>query len=149
MLVHIFSCRQQHELNEKEKSTIVNEVKQMLNTYYADVKKSGLTAEFKYLDNSPDFFWTPPGFTGAITYDSVVAILRERAPTYRLIDNSFSKLQVVPLSETHAVYYGKLRSAITDTTGKTMSFSMVETGIAVKRKEGWKLLSGQTAIVDK
>ena len=53
---------------DKEKTAVTKEVKQMLGSYYADIKKDGLTAEFNYLDNSVDFFWMPPGYKSSISY---------------------------------------------------------------------------------
>jgi hypothetical protein len=34
-----------------------------------------------------------------------------------------------------------------DTSGKTNAFILVETGLVIRRADGWKLLSGQTALV--
>lgn len=94
-----------------------------------------------------DFFWVPPGYKDALPYDSVSVILKMNAGRYISVDNSFEKLRVVPLSETMATYTGLLRSTMTDTTGNVSTFSMVETAIVIKRKDGWKLLNGQTTIL--
>ncbi|HWA35694.1 MAG TPA: hypothetical protein VG737_16240, partial [Cyclobacteriaceae bacterium] len=63
------------------------------------------------------------------------------------VDNVFDTLHVVALSRRYATYTGRLRSTMTDTTGQTTTYLMLETGILTKRPDGWKLLSGQTAIV--
>jgi hypothetical protein len=102
-------------------------------------------AEFKYLDHSPDFFWVPPGYAGAISYDSVAAILKKSAPKYTLIENTFDTLHIVPLSKELATYTGSLTINMTDTSGVYQArFSLLETGVMIKRPDGWKLLNGHT-----
>jgi hypothetical protein len=120
---------------------------QTLDSYYNDIRKLGLTAEFKYLDNSSEFFWVPPGYSDAIAYDSVVTILKQNAPKYKSIDNSFDTLRIIPLSRELATYTGRLHSTMTDTADRIITFSLVETGILIKRPDGWKLLNGQTTIL--
>lgn len=144
----VVSCRQSVSLSENDKATIVSDVRQTLDDYYNDIRKSGLTAEFKYLDHSPDFFWVPPGYAGAISYDSVATVLRQNAAQYKSIDNSFNTLKIIPLSKELATYSGRLNSTMTDTSGKTTTFSLVETGILIKRNDGWKLLHGQTSMLN-
>src|SRR5438105_4849811 len=83
------SCRQSPVLTEEEKTNIVYSVREMLDNYNKDIRKSGLTAELKYLDTSIDFFWVPPGYAGSISYDSVIGILKQNAPHYKDVDNTF------------------------------------------------------------
>lgn len=142
------SCKQNTSLTEKEKKIVIQDVTQTLNNYYNNIRKSGLMAEFKYLDNSPDFYWVPPGYSSSISYDSVAVILKQTAPKYKYIDNSFDKLQIIALDNEIATYTGQLKSIMTDTAGKEMTFSMVETGVLIKRQDGWKLLSGQTTVLN-
>ncbi len=144
----IVSCSHPVPLTENEKAAIVSDVRQTLDHYYDDIRKSGLTAEFKYLDHSSEFFWVPPGYAGAISYDSVAAVLQQNAPNYKSIDNSFDTLRIIPLSKELATYTGRLSSTMTDTSGVTITFSLVETGVLIKRKDGWKLLNGQTSILN-
>lgn len=120
-------------------------VRQTLENYYKEIRESGLTAEFKYLDNSPDFFWVPPGYQSSISLDSVTTILKQNAPKYKSVENSFDKLSIIPLSNEIATYTGKIKSTMVDTLGKTMAFSLIETGVLIKRKDSWKLLNGQTS----
>ena len=134
-------------LSPEEKETIVKEVKYTLDNYFADIKKSGVMAEFNYLDSSADFYWVPPGYSSAIDYDSVAAILRNVAPRYTHIDNSFNSIMIVPLSRDLASYTGQVRSIMTDTSGVTSSFDLVETGIVIKRRDQWKLINGQTGLI--
>jgi hypothetical protein len=147
-ILTIASCNRPASLNENEKGGIVKDIRQALDNYHNDVKESGLTAEFKYLDNSPEFFWVPPGYTSAISYDSVVTILKQNAPRYRSIINSFDKLRIIPLSNELASYTAQLTSTMTDTSGKATTFSLVETGVLIKRQDGWKLLNGQTSMLN-
>jgi len=142
----ILSCSQSLPLTESEKKIIIEDISQTLSNYYNDIRKSGLNAEFKYLDSSSDFFWVPPGYSNAISYDSVAIILKQSAPKYRYIDNKFVSLQIIPLTKELATYTGSLQSAMTDTSGNVLTISLIETGVIIKRQEGWKLLSGQTSI---
>lgn len=54
---------------------------------------------------------------------------------------------LIPLSREIATYNARLSSTVIDTSGIVSRVSMVESGVLVKRKEGWKLLSGQTSII--
>jgi hypothetical protein len=128
---------------------IIRDVRATLESYHKDVRRSGLKAEFDYLDNSDHFSWTPPGYTFSIPYDSVATILNQDAEKYTSIDNSFDTLRITPLSEEYASYTGRLSSRITDTSGFTAVVSLVETGLMIKRPDGWKLLNGHTSILTK
>lgn len=147
LILLTFSCRESL-LTETEKAAIVEGVRMTLKNYHADIKKSGLTAEFNYLDKSDDFYWVPPGYSSAISYDSVAAILKRNSLLYTSVENTFDTLRITALSKDLAGYTGRLHATMTDTTGKSMSFSLVETGLLIKRKDGWKLLSGQTAVIN-
>jgi hypothetical protein len=147
-ILTIVSCRQSTQLTENEKVNIIEDVRQTLNNFYEDVRKSGLTAEFKYLDNSSGFFWVPPGYSSSISYDSVKTVLKQNAPKYKSVNNSFDTLKIIPLSKELASYTGRLNSTIVNKLGKVMTFSLVETGVLIKRKDGWKLLNGQTSILN-
>jgi uncharacterized protein len=136
------------ELTDAEKSSVVKEARLMLDNYYAEIKKGGLTAEFKYLDNSPEFFWIPPGFDEPISYDSVASILRQNAPSLKSIDNSWDTLRITPITSEVAAYTGRLRSLTIDTKGKHSEYVLIETGVLIKRKDGWKLLNGRTSMLN-
>jgi hypothetical protein len=143
-----FSCKQSDfPLMEAEKKLITDSIRHTLFNYYSDIRSEGLMAEFRYLDNSPEFFWVPPGFSQSISYDSVAAILKKSAPLFKSIDNTWDTLRIDPLSHELATYTGRLRSIVTDTTGHTSETSLIETGVLIKRREGWKLLRGQTSII--
>lgn len=134
-------------LSEKERMTIVSDAKQMLDRYFMDIKKDGLKSEFKYLDDSPEFYWVPPGYTTAVPYDSIAHILTGNASRYNSIDNNWVELTIVPLTSEFASYTGKIHSRIVFSSGEEMAVDLMETGVLVKRKEGWKLLSGQTSMI--
>jgi hypothetical protein len=121
------SCGNDRKITQQEKDEVVLATKAMLQNYFHDIKSSGLSAEFKYLDNSPDFFWTPPGYRVAISYDSVAAILNQQAPLFQSIENVFDTLRVIALSKELAMYSGTLKSKITDTTGHVSQMTLVET----------------------
>lgn len=146
-MITLLSCASPETLTETERVEITQVAKQTLDNYYNDIRKEGLTAEFKYLDNSADFFWVPPGYSSPISYDSVAAILNKNALLFKSIDNSFDTLNIIPLSKELVTYTGRLHSIMIDTSGQVSTYTMVETGILIKRKDGWKLLSGQTSVV--
>jgi hypothetical protein len=100
------------------------------------------------LDHSPDFFWIPPGYEHPIYYDSVESVIKLNATRLKSVVNSFDSLQVIPLSERLAIYTGKMQSVTTDTSNQVTEVSLIETGVMIKRKDGWKLLSGQTSLLD-
>ena len=143
-LLLLISCKQPTELTKKEKEELVITIRQTLDNYYNDIRKSGLLAELNYLDSSEDFFWVPPGYTQSISYDSVVSILKQNAPGFKYIDNSFDTLRIIPLTKELAAYTGKIQTTITDTINNQVTFSLIETGVLIKRADGWKLLNGQT-----
>lgn len=146
-LIFLFSCTSRPELSEKQKETIAAEVREMLQQYDDDIRKNGLLAEFAYLDSSDEFFWVPPGYSSSLSYDSVATIIRQNAATFRLVDNVWESLRVIPHSETLATFTGTISSKMVDTAWIAMNVSLIETGLAVKRADGWKMLSGQTAVL--
>jgi hypothetical protein len=62
--------------------------------------------------------------------------------------NKFDSLVIKPLSLEIATYTGLIKSMTIDKNGTVMSFSLMETGVVIKRKSGWKLLSGQTSMIN-
>ena len=126
---------------------VEQEVRSTLDDYFAAVEEKGLLGEFDYLDDSDEFYWVPPGYQSALDFDSVATILRTNAPTLTTVKFEWINLEVYPLTEQYASYTGRLSSTTTDTSGKNFTFEMLETGIVVKRPEGWKILSGQSRVV--
>ena len=141
------SCQPGSTLSESKRDEIKAQVEQMLKDYFRATKRDGLLAEFKYLDHSAEFYWIPPGYSSWISYDSVATVLRNTAPALRSIENRWKTLRVDPLSADHATFSGKLTSTSVDTTGQVTTVSLLETGVVVKREDGWKLLRGQTVML--
>jgi hypothetical protein len=127
-LLATIACRTT-QLTTTERQTIINNVGETLNNYDAEIKKDGPTAEFKYLDSSADFFWVPPGYTTAISYDSVVSILKLSAPLNKSVINSWNKLQINPLTKELVIYTGTIHSTITEQSGRVSNYDLIETGI--------------------
>ena len=143
----LLSCNRSATLTETDKKTIVSDVTKMLHDYQRAVKESGLMAELEYLDSSSNFFWVPPGYDAPLSYDSIATILKQNAPQFKTIDNSFEALTVVPLTSDIAVYTGRMRSVMTDTSGMETIYVLKETGVATRRNAYWRLLSGQTDLL--
>lgn len=135
------------ELTKKEKQQIKKEVTQLLYGNFERIKAEGYTAELKSLDNSPDFYWIPPRQSMPISYDAVAAIIEKFVQGNRSVVSTWDTLHVQPLSKQIATYTGKYHSVYTDTAGKVLEFDMQEIGTVVKRKEGWKLMSGKTSVL--
>jgi hypothetical protein len=149
VLLLALSCKQSDTSPiQTDSRSVTDTIRQTLNNYYADIKKEGLAAEFRYLDSSSDFFWVPPGCTSSISYDSVAVVLKQNMFLYKTIDNSWDTLVIKPLTGEFASYTGRIHSITTDTSGKKMEVTLLETGILVKRQNGWKLLSGQTSVIN-
>lgn len=150
ILILACSCAQKESdsFNEKDKTNVIASVHKTLEDYNKNIEKLGLLGEFDYLDNSTEFFWVPPGYSEAISYDSVATILKQNAATFVSIQNSFESLRIIPLTRELATYTGRLRSIMKDTAGKTTMVTLAETGIVIKRGGSWKLLSGQTTVLN-
>ncbi|MEO9805214.1 MAG: hypothetical protein ABJF04_18295 [Reichenbachiella sp.] len=140
------SCEKKAMPLDKEKVT--QEVEQMLADYHDDIAESGLTAEFKYLDQSDDFFWVPPGYNSALNYDSVKTILEKNALAFQSISFQWDTLRIFPLSYEIVNYTGIVVGQMVDTSGVASKVSIIESGTLIRRKSGWKLLSGQSAVLD-
>lgn len=142
------SCQDAVTLTDEEQQLVRAEVRQMLTTYDEEVRKNGLPAEFKYLDNSPDFFWVPPGYTSPISYDSIASIIKGNASRYSLVDNRWDTLAIYPLTRELATFSGRISSTLAPVDGIVISTSLMETGTVIKRKDGWKLLNGHTTLLE-
>jgi hypothetical protein len=141
----IVSCTNDRNLVEQGKEEVEKEVRNLLDNYFADILEDGLIAEFKYLDNSPEFFWVPPGYTSALTIDSVKSILLHHAAIYTSVQFYWDTLRLIPLSDNLVNYTGIVKGKMTDTAGFVSKVNLIESGIIIKRENEWKLLSGQSA----
>ena len=143
------ACMQTDRSSEAEHAIVVSEVRSMLDAYGADVKKEGLLAEFRYLEHSDDYFWVPPGFTSALTYDSTKSIIEANAKLFRSVEFIWDTLRVIPLSRELATYTGRIRSILVDTGGTMSVHHMLETGLVRRDPRGrWWILSGQSRIMN-
>jgi hypothetical protein len=146
-ILFLFACQRVDTFTEAEKAAVKSSVRQMLDDYYDAIRTGGLMAEFAYLDSSTEFFWAPPGYTSWISYDSVAAVIKRNAAAFSSVDNVWDTLRVDPLTSEYATYSGTLHATMIDTAGQVTKLSMIETGVVVRRKDGWKLLRGQTTLL--
>lgn len=142
----ILSCNQSNHSSGKN-DNIRNEIKTTFDDYYNDIRKQGLLAELKYLDSSAQFFWVPPGYLNYAGYDSIAAAIKENAASLKSIDNRYDSLLIVPLTDNYAQFAVRAISTAVTATGDTSQTAFIESGVMVKRKDGWKFLSGQTSIL--
>lgn len=148
LLLAVLSCNRAQESSEIDKESITKEIILMLDNYHKDIAKDGLTAEFKYLDQSSDFFWVPPGYNTALSYDSVRSILEMNAKAFESIEFNWNTLEIFPLTNEIANYTGIVNGVMFDTAGVESKVSIIESGTLIKREDGWKLLSGQSAVLN-
>ena len=146
LVIVLIACEAKNEKIDRRK--IEDEIRTTITNYYNDIRKEGPLAEFKYLDSSEDFFWTPPGYSAPIDYDSVTAFIRKNAPLFKSVDNSLDTAIITPLANEYAQVFMKTNSTIVDTSGNTSHHTFIETGVMVRRKDGWKFLSGQTSLLN-
>lgn len=126
---------------------VERDVRDMLADYGDATETKGLLAEFTYLDSSAQFAWMPPGFSSPIDFDSVAVCLRTNAPLIRSISWKWAQLNVLPLNDTLAYYYGRLSSTTTLHTDSVLTTGLLESGLWVRRGPDWKLLAGHTSEV--
>lgn len=143
----ILSCNQSNH-SPGNNDDVRNEIKTTFDNYYNDIRKEGLIAEFKYLDSSAQFFWVPPGYLNYAGYDSVASAIRKNATALKSVDNRYDSLLIIPLTDNYAQFVVRTISATVDATGDTFKTAFIESGVMVKRKDGWKFLSGHTTILE-
>jgi len=127
-----------------DKERISVEILQMFDTYHAAIKENGLEAEFDFLDNSSDFFWVPPGYKSAQSYNQVKNALIENNKAIKSIQFKFDTIKVYPLGNSIANYSGIVSGKMLDTSNTVSTFKIIESGTLIKRENGWKLLNGQS-----
>jgi hypothetical protein len=133
---------------DSDTNSVRNEVKSTIGNYYNDIRKEGLIAELKYMDSSSQFFWVPPGYLNYTGYDSIAAAIRRNAASFKSVDNRYDSLLIIPLTDEYVNFVMRTVSTTTDTAGNTSKAAFIESGVMVKRKGGWKFLSGQTSILE-
>jgi hypothetical protein len=139
------NCTQKNDqLSSEDKIKVTSEILQMFDNYHEDIKKDGLTAEFKYLDNSSDFYWVPPGYRSPLSYDSIQHILLANSKSIQSIEFAFDTISIHPIAKKIATYTGIVHGKMRDTSATYSSFKIIESGTLIKRYDGWKLLNGQS-----
>ena len=144
LFIVILNTYGQKTLSNESKKAITLEIKQMFDNFHNDITKNGLTSEFKYLDTSPDFFWVPPGYTETLDYDTIKKILTDNSKDINFIEFSWEKINIYPLTKNIATYSGVVKCVQVDVNNNPMTFKLIESGTLIKRKDGWKFLSGQS-----
>ncbi len=148
LICMLAGCTSQESFDEAAKEKVAKEAEEFLDAYHRAMEQDGLMSELDYLDASEEFFWVPPGFKSALSYDSVIAILEKNAPAIQSMSLRWQYLQIYPLSPEIVDFTGKLENTMVDTANTTTKLVMLETGTLIKRKKGWQLLNGQSRIVD-
>jgi hypothetical protein len=143
----IISCNQSNHSSGDSDDTR-NEIKTTFDNYYNDLRKEGLLAELKYLDSSAHFFWVPPGYLNYAGYDAIAAAIKKNASTLKSVDNRYDSLLIIPLTNDYAQFVVRTISTSVDATGDTSKTAFIESGVMVKRQNGWKFLSGHTSILE-
>jgi len=141
----LHACHQNNSDVDLDKEKVISDVQNMLSAYHMAIAQEGLTGEFKYLDESDDFYWVPPGYASPLSYDSVRIILTQNAGKFTSIINHWDTLIIIPLTNEIANYSGVLQSSMTDTSQAVIKVKLIESGTLIKRNDQWKLLSGQSA----
>lgn len=150
-----FACtlKQEPQKNKAlDKQKVTKEAEQMLKSYFDDMNSRGLLSEFKYLDTSDDFFWVPPGMNKHLTFDEAKTIIEANAEHMQNMNNEWQTLEIHPLSNEIATYTGVLKAKYTDPNDSTYTehnYKLIESGVLIKRQDGWKILCGQSAEIPK
>ena len=144
LIICVSACQTTQE--KPDYSRIKKESEDMLKAFHEAVNASGIIAEFDFLDSSSSFYWTPPGYSYAIEYDSIKTILLETHNTLLSAHFKWDTLDVFPLTETYSNYRGVVSCQMTGADSSEQSFKVLESGTLVKRADGWKFLSGQSRV---
>lgn len=143
------ACGRTEKLHDVNNDRIIREIHKMLDDYHKAISEEGLTAEFRYLDKSSEFFWVPPGYNTALSYDSVKNILESNDKAFYSIKFQWDTLRIFPLTNEIANYTGIVSGLMIDTAKVESTISIIESGTIIKREDGWKLLSGQSRLLDR
>ena len=135
----MISCNRGDHVSNEESNRVSIEVRKTLENYYKDVNAEGPMAEFRYLDSTDMFSWLPPGYSGPIGFDSVRTILLQNATSGVRSIASWDSLEIFPEGNDKARYTGKITFIA---EGDTVHLR--EEGHVIKRKDGWKMVTGKT-----
>jgi hypothetical protein len=144
-LFMLFSCAQ----NDRRvvNNDLQKEVKSTIDNYYKELRKEGLAAELKYLDSSNQFFWVPPGYLNYANYNVIAGAIKRNAALLKSIDNRYDSLLIIPLTNDYAQFVMRTISTTIRADGDSIKSAFIESGVMVRRKDGWKFLSGQTSLL--
>ena len=134
------SCAPPEEFTEAERAAVADSIAQTIGTLLRAMEAEGWLAQLKYVDNSPEMFCVSY-FADSLTflsYDQYAAQVRAEAPSIRAVQFDYEDLQVRPLTRDYAFYSGKVREVLTDTAGVTHEVVAVESGVLIRRDDGWK-----------
>jgi hypothetical protein len=146
-LVFIGSCSERTNLSTTEYDKIKREIEAALHKNFETIAAEGWIGELKALDDSRQFSWVPPGKYAPINYDSMKSVLQRATMTIEKTELAWIELYVKPISQTLATYSGRYSSRYTMKSGKVAEFTMAESGTVIRKKNGWKLISGQTFLI--
>ena len=144
LLLNVSACQNEKEATDFNK--IAEETKDMLIAFHDSVNTSGLMAEFDFLDSTEAFYWTPPGYSYAIAYDSIRSILIQSANDLHKVHFEWDTLDIHPLSNDYCNYTGVVHCVMWSDDTSKQEFKVLESGTLVKRNDGWKFLSGQSRV---
>lgn len=147
LIIGISSCKSESNESNHVK-TSEDDLITFLNTYHDAMNQYGLKTEFEFIDSTSHFFWIPPGYASALSFDSVKKVLIQTDETIRSIRLKWKNLKIESQESNWANFHGVVEGQIVDTSGLIIIINQIESGVLIKRKDGWKILSGQTTALD-
>ena len=91
------ACSPQSESQNFDKEAVAADINRMFDAYHEALNTEGILAEFDYLDTSEDFFWVPPGYSSALTYDSIKTIITQNDILLDSVHFEWESLKVNPM----------------------------------------------------
>lgn len=143
-LITLISCTEQDENDTENQKTDTKEIRSFLHAYHDAVNHYGVKAELNFFDSSEQFFWIPPGYAEALNFDSVKSILLIADDAIRQTNFEWESLHVQFVEDNVASFNGVVKGTITDTSNLTININQIKSGLLIKRKDGWKILNGQS-----
>ena len=80
-------------------------------------------------------------------YNVIAAAIKRNAALLKSIDNRYDSLLIIPLTKEYAQFVMRTISTTIRADGDSIKSAFIESGVMVRRKDGWKFLSGQTSIL--
>jgi ketosteroid isomerase-like protein len=140
-----FTCGEKSlTVSKQDKSEIEKAVKQMTANYFKDFYTRNVDSVLKHYDTSACFFWSITPDTIPMKRGAMVTMHRHAIRDYVKFDGYWSDMRVEPLTRDLAMYHGTYHVYTEDKSGQKGKIMGVETGVMIKREDGWKFLAGQT-----